>query len=113
MKRKSLKGQLSCRLQQCCDSLQLTDTELLISAVNSLINSTEQLHHKLSGAELAKRVEQLEQTLRFAHAELTDHGHQELPECECRIAYVLRATAETKAQPLLEESGPDDPEPRY
>jgi hypothetical protein len=47
MRRRSLKGQLSIRLQQCSDSPALTDTELLLSAVSSLISSTEQLHGKL------------------------------------------------------------------
>lgn len=28
--------------------------------------------------------------LRGAHGELTDHGHQELPECECAIADALK-----------------------
>lgn len=32
-------------------------------------------------------------TLRSAHEELTDHGHQELPECECRIASILKRTS--------------------
>jgi hypothetical protein len=44
---------------------------------------------------LAAHAKALEETLRSAHSELTDHGHQELGECECRIAYVLGSAPET------------------
>lgn len=46
----------------------------------------------------ADRIEALEAALRTAHAELTDHGHQELPECECRIAHLLASSLETEGK---------------
>jgi hypothetical protein len=62
VRRKSLKGQLSVRLQKCSDSPELSDTELLISAVSSLIHSTEQLHGKL-GDRRDERIAALEALL--------------------------------------------------
>lgn len=56
---------------------------------------------------LAAHAKALEETLRSAHSELTDHGHQELGECECRIAYVLGTPAETKVEWDQNEDGPE------
>jgi hypothetical protein len=46
---------------------------------------------------LRQRIRDLEITLRSAHAELEEHGHPELPECECRVAQVLRTPVNPEA----------------
>lgn len=38
------------------------------------------------------RSRHLETALRSAHTELTNHGHQELSECECAIARILNGS---------------------
>jgi hypothetical protein len=79
MRRKSLKGQLAKRLFAVSDAPQWTDTDLLLAAVNSLIHSTEQLHHKL--APLDDRVAKLEEALLWAwnnvNADSADDGNLE------------------------------------
>ena len=62
MKRRSLKGQLAKRLFEVSDHPALTDMELLLLAVSSLIHSTEQLHGKLRYPETA-RIADLEAAL--------------------------------------------------
>lgn len=62
MRRKSLKGQLAKRLFAVSDAPQLTDTDLLLLAVSSLIHSTEQLHGKLRYPETV-RIADLEAAL--------------------------------------------------
>ena len=41
------------------------------------------------------RVRYLEAALRSAHTELTNHGHQELSECECSIARILNDSTDS------------------
>jgi hypothetical protein len=47
---------------------------------------------------LRGKIRVLEGLLREAHDELTDHGHQELPECGCKIARELCFANNTEAK---------------